>query len=242
VTEALDLRDQALDLAERYGDPHGLAYALWFTIFLAVEGGDLERVAEQTARMKEITAHHRLRYMDTVAEGFGGYLRASRDDARAGIARMRATIADPHWRDMDYVLRLQTLYLLARAAAAAGDLVSARATVDEAISYAGPGPSIWKPSFAYLTARLAGLGDRTGASAVPAFRRALGVARRFGSAWAELSVAVELGRWSLERGCESGWARRELDQALGPYADAPPRAAVAAGRILFDRLDAETPE
>lgn len=240
VAAALESRDEAIDRAERQGDPMGLAYTLWFTLFLAIEQGDIERLDAQSHALKHIAAAHRLPYVETVADGFLGYLQSLRGEARQGIARMRATLADRRWHGGEYVLKLQTLYLLARAAAGAGDTRTAHAIVEEARAYLGPGPSIWMPSFAQLHARLDGMEDRTGERALPSFRHALRIARDYRSAWAELGVAVDLGRWCLERGSgDAAQVCRDLERALIPYIGGPILPPVAAARILLERL---TPE
>jgi tetratricopeptide (TPR) repeat protein len=240
VDEAIRRRDEALDLAERQGDPMGLAYALWFTLFVAIERGDVERMASQAEALKRIATTHRLLYADTVADGFLGYVDAARGGAREGIARMRATLADPRWLGMEYVLKLQTLFLVAKAAAGAGDLLTARATVAEALAYIGAAPSIWIPPLRQIDARAIGSEDRSGDRALPAFRAALEAARACGSAWIELGVAVDRGRWTLARGDrDRTGAPADLERALVPYADAPTLPAVAAGRIILERLTQE---
>jgi DNA-binding SARP family transcriptional activator len=240
VASALVTRDEAIALAERQGDAFGLAYTLWFTLFLPVEHGDIERLDAQSHALARVAADHQLPYMATVAEGFLGYLQALQGEAREGIGRMRATLADPRWHGMEYVLKLQTLYLLARAAAGAGDARTARETVQDALAYVGPARSIWKAGFHHLEARITGAEDRSGERALPAFDRALQTARGYGSAWTELGVAVDLGRWCLDRGVgDRVQACRDLERALVPYTDAPNLPAVAAGRILFERLSRE---
>ena len=240
VVEALARRDEALALAERQGDPWGLAYGLWFTLFVAIENGDLPRLDSQATMLKRIATTHRLLYADTVADGFLGYLEAARGDARAGIARMRGTLADTRWIGMEYVLKLQTLYLLAKAAAGAGDWRTARTAVAEALDYIGGTESIWIPPLLHIEARAVGAEDRAGGRAVAAYAAAFAGARSCGSAWTELGVAIDHGRWTLgRRGVEQGAARADLERALAPFADAPTIPAVAAGRIILDRLTQE---
>lgn len=240
VAEAVAHRDEAIDRAERAGDPMGLAYTLWFTLFVAIEQGDIDRLDAQSHALRRIAAAHRLPYVETVADGFLGYLQSLRGEARQGIARMRATLADRRWHGGEYVLKLQTLYLLTRAAAGAGDTRTALAAVDESQAYLGTGPSIWKPSFAQLHARLNGADDRTGERALPSFRQALQSAREYGSAWTELGVVVDLGRWCLDRGAgDVAQVCRDLERALIPYTGGPRLPPVAAAEILLERL---TPE
>lgn len=237
VDEALARRDEALALAERQGDPMGFAYGLWFTLFVAIEQGDVERLASQARALKRIATTHRLLYADTVADGFLGYLDAVRGNAREGIERMRATLADRRWVGMEYVLKLQTLFLVAKAAAGEGDVRTARATVAEALEYIGSAPSIWIAPLLEIDARSVGREDRSGDRALAAFRGALEAARECGSVWTELGVAVERGRWTLARGHpDRAGAASDLERALVPYADAPSLPAVAAGRIILERL------
>jgi hypothetical protein len=238
--DALSLRDEALALAARQSNPLGLAYALWFTLFIPIEQGDVPRLVSQTEELKRIASQHRLLYADTVADGLLGYVEAVRGNARQGIARMRATLEDCRWLGMEYVLKSQTLYLIAKAAASAGDHRTARAVVAEALEYLGPGPSIWKAPLRQIEARLTAGDDRTGDRALPAFRAALEVARATGSAWTELGVAIDRGRWTLEhRDIGRQEARVDLERALATFAAAPPIPAVAAGRIVLERITRE---
>lgn len=237
VAEALARRDEALERAESHGDPMGLAYAHWFTLFIAIEQGDSVRLAAQIAALKRVAAAHRLLYPETVADGFLGYLDAVRGDARGGIARMRAILADRRWHGMEYVLKLQTLYLIARAAAGAGDCLTARQSVGEALDYIGSAPSIWIPPLRHVDARAIAAEDRTGDHALPAFAGALAAARACGSVWTELCVAVDRARWTLGlRTADHAPARADLERALAFYDSAPTLPAVEAGRIILERL------
>jgi predicted ATPase len=237
LAESLACRDEALALAGRQDDPMGLAYALWFTLFIAVEQGDLRRLGTQIEELKRTAGTHNLPYAGTVGDGFEGYLEAARGSARDGIAHMRATLDDGRWFGMEYVLKSQTLFLIARAAAGAGDLRTADATVAEALEYLGAGPSIWRAPLYQIEARVIAADDRRGSRALPAFDAATESARANGSAWTELGVAIDRGRWTLDhRDIGRRQARDNLERALATFADAPPIAAVAAGRIILDRL------
>lgn len=237
VTDALARRDEAIALAERHGDPMTHAYALWFTAFVAVDQGDTERLAAQAEQMKRIVTAHRLLYSEAVAEGLLGYVDAVRGDARRGIARMRDTLADPRWLGMEYVMKAQTLFLIARAAASAGDIEGGRDAVREALMYLGPGRSVWKAPLLQIDARLLGLEDRTGERALTAFRSALEEARACGAAWTELGVALDRARWVLERAVgDAVSVGADLKRALVAYDDSPPLPAVVAAGILLERL------
>jgi ATP/maltotriose-dependent transcriptional regulator MalT len=240
VTEALACRDEALAMAATQDEPLGRGYALWFTMFIPVEQGDVERLAAQSDELKRVASEHRLLYTDTVADGFLGYVQALRGDARGGIARMRATLQDRRWLGMEYVLKSQTLYLIARAAASAGDRRTAGETVDEALEYLGPGPSVWQAPLRQIGARVAAAGDRTGVQALAAFRQASEIARDMHCAWTALGIAIDRGRWCLDhRDTGRQEARADLARTLAPFADAPPLPAVAAGRIILERLTRE---
>ena len=237
LAESLACRDEALALAGRQDDPMGLAYTLWFTSFIAVEQGDLRQLGAQVEELKRTAGTHDLPYAGTVAAGFEGYLEAARGSARDGIAHMRATLEDGRWFGMEYVLKSQTLFLIARAAAGAGDLRTAQATVAEALEYLGTGPSIWRAPLLQIQSRVISADDRTGARALPAFDSAAESARATGSAWTALGVAIDRGRWTLDhRDVGRRQAQANLEHALETFADAPPIAAVAAGRIILERL------
>jgi ATP/maltotriose-dependent transcriptional regulator MalT len=234
VAEARARRDEAFRLAERHGDPLGLAYAQWFTMFIAIDEGDVERMRAQIESLERSATTHRLLYIEAVMDVFAAYLATVNGEARAGIERMRATLADPRWLGMEYVLKGQTLVLIARAAAAAGDARSATATVAEAIDYLGPGASIWKAPLRRIEARMIALEDRTGDRALPAFEAALATAREYGSAWSELGVAIDRARWTLEHSQAPTSALADLEQALRPYADAPTMTATATAHVLIE--------
>jgi len=239
VRQALERRAESLALVDGKGDPHGSGYALWFTQFIAIDQGDIECVSVQCERLKEIATTHGLHYMDAVADGFLGYVAAMRGDPREGISRMRFTIEDPRWTDMAYVLRPQTLLLIARAASAAGDAPSARAAVREALDYLGPGESLWKAHLYLLDARSIGSEDRTGERALPAFAIALDHARRYGARGVELRVAIDQASWCIERGLDDRvGAVEDLTRAAAFYPEDPELPAIRAARILLDRLGA----
>lgn len=238
VGEALACRQTALTEAEAQGDPYGLCYALWFAQFIAVDQGDVERIRTESRRLANVAAAHGLHYVAAVADVFLGYVRALDGEARDGIARMRATIEDRRWSGMPYVLKPQTLLLIASAAAAKGDRDSSRAAIREAFGFLGAPESIWKAPLLMLEARLVGLEDRSGDVARPLFARALATARQYGSAWIELRVAIDRAGWCIEHGtgdCED--ARHDLARALHAYRDGPPMPAMSAAGILLERLD-----
>jgi ATP/maltotriose-dependent transcriptional regulator MalT len=205
-------------------------------MFIAIDEGDGERMRAQVESLQRSATTHRLLYIEAVMDVFAAYLDTVNGQARAGIERMRATLADPRWLGMEYVLKGQTLVLIARAAAAAGDARSATATVAEAIDYLGPGASIWKAPLRRIEARMIALEDRTGDRALPAYQTALATAREYGSAWSELGVAIDRARWTLEHRHAAADALDDLEQALRPYADAPPMTATATAIILIENL------
>jgi ATP/maltotriose-dependent transcriptional regulator MalT len=237
LDDALACREEALAMTAAQDEPLGHAYALWFTMFIAVEQGDLTRLRNQTDALEHLATAHRLLYAAAVADGFHGYVQALGGDARGGIGRMRATLEDRRWVGMEYVLKSQTLFLIAKAAAGAGDLRTAGATVADAMEYLGPGPSVWQAPLRQIGARVTAAGDRTGERAIDAFRDATRCARESGSAWTELGVAIDRGRWTLDnKDLGRLEARADLSRALAPFAGARPQPALAAGLIILERL------
>jgi DNA-binding SARP family transcriptional activator len=225
LDEANPARDRALALAFRSTDAHTRAYALWFTLFLAVEAEDQSCVHAQVADMQHVAEEHRLSYLGVIAESFAGYSDSLRGDHERGVARMEAALRDPRAAGQASVLRPQTYFLLARAHLAAGSSRRALEAARAGLEIAERGAVIWKGELHRLVAEsLLALGADAG-EVRDAFARAQEITSQQQASWTALRVATSAARWQLRSGTES-----ERAASLGTLAAA--LAGVEGGREL----------
>ncbi len=234
---AAAIRDESLALAERLQDPYSRAYALWWALFPAVDAGDVRLVREHVAAMQSVAEEYNLLYIAAVVESFAGY-RDTLDGAVAGgIARMETALSDPRAAGQEFVLRPQTLLLLAHAHGAAGHFDQALQAAAAGLDFARRGGRIWLGEFHRLEGELLASrqGDDTAIEA--AFRRALGVAREQRSAWIELRAATGLARLRLRQGTiQRAEARAELEAAYARFAEGFDLPALREARGLLEEL------
>jgi tetratricopeptide (TPR) repeat protein len=213
--DALKAREESIELAQELADPYSHAYALWFSIFIAIDADDLARVREQSSALERVAAEHGMDYIGAVVDSFVGYRETLDGEREQGLARMEAALSDPRAVGQDSVLRPQTLLLLARAHASGGDAHRGLDAVNEALAIAARGPHVWESELHRLRARLLiALGEDEPAIST-AFAQALETARAHDAAWVEVSIALEVVRWRMRLGTaeQQAESRRTLARA-----------------------------
>lgn len=235
--EAVKAREDAIELAHALGNPYSHAYALWFSLFIAIDADDRAGVREQVSALERVATEHGLVYIAAIVDSFVGYRETLDGEWDRGVARMEAALSDPRAAGQDSVLRPQTLLLLARAHASGGDSCRGLDAVNEALSIAAKGPNVWESELYRLRARLLIARGANERSIDAAFAQALATARAQGAAWVELCTAVDLTRWrtrsgTLEQRAES---RRTLSRAREQLSGGLELATVReAARLIAD--------
>jgi tetratricopeptide (TPR) repeat protein len=193
------MRDESLVLADSLADPYSRAYALWYALFPAIDMGDSDVVRQYVEAMQRVAADHNLLYIAAVVESFAGYRDTLDGAVDGGIARMEAALSDPRAAGQEFVLRPQTLLLLAHAHAAAGRHDGALSAVEKGIDFAKRGARIWAGEFHRLRAESLVARGSEESEIESAFRQAIEVGREQQSAWIERHSAVGLARWREKR-------------------------------------------
>jgi len=236
---AIHTRDECLALAESLGDPFSHAYALWFTLLLAIDAEDWQRVRADVSAMQHVASEHGLGYIAAVVESFVGFRETLDGETIRGVARMHAALSDVRAAGQEAVLRPQTLSLLARAHAAAGNHCEGIDAVKAGLTFSARGARFWLSDLHRLHGRLSIAGDALESDIESAFTEALASAREQGSAWVELRAASDLAHWRMERGTSAQKAdsRRLLERARARFTEGHHvPAIVEADRLLTSLL------
>ncbi len=217
--DAVKAREDAIELARTLADPYSHAYALWFSLFIAIDADDRAAVREQVSALERVAADHGLVYIAAIVDSFVGYRETLDGEWDRGVARLEAALSDPRAAGQDSVLRPQTLLLLARAHASGGDACRGLDAVNEALAIAAKGLHVWESELHRLRARLLITRGADDNSIDAAFAQALETAQAQGAAWVELCTALDLARWQLGRGTpeQRAESRRTLARASAHF-------------------------
>lgn len=219
--DAVKARAEAIDLARTLDNPYSHAYALWFSLFIAIDADDRAGVREQVSALERVATEHGLVYIAAIVDSFVGYRETLDGEWDRGVARMEAALSDPRAAGQDSVLRPQTLLLLARAHVSGGDACRGLDAVNEALAIAAKGPQMWESELHRLRARLLIARDASDTIIDTAFAQALETARAQGAAWVELCTALDLTRWRMGRGTpvQRAESQRTLARARAHFSD-----------------------
>jgi DNA-binding SARP family transcriptional activator len=146
-SDAGQVREEAVTMAERSGDPYSRGVAYVFAALLAVDLGEPATYKRYAALLAGDTSHQAIQ---VAAGAFVGYAEVLDGCTPAGIARIRGVV-DARREDHAPGQRATHYRLLVAAHEAAGDADGGLIAVDEAL--AAPGSRIWEPEHRRLRAK-----------------------------------------------------------------------------------------
>ena len=208
VSSAARARDAALALADEIVHPSTASTARWFAALLALELRDHDAVRASLEALLARPRELEVKPIQTGAQALAGYVEVLDGRWEAGLARMRAVLADLGDAEPAPGHRSCILRLLAEACAVAGDADGGlEATRLLLATRAGAG--LWQAEALRLRAAFAEAAETPESGVDVDLERALTVAREQGARSLELRAAADLVR---RRGDEA--ARRDLGAAL----------------------------